>query len=144
SDLVIGDYSYDTFADDIKAVIDALEIQEAILIGFQMGGAIGVRYLARHHRHGISKLILISSAAPVFPKRPAYLYGLKKSQITELVNQIQLDRPRMIQEFVNKLFQAKVYAAYKNWLSSLALDASSYGMILSLLAMREEDVGKDL
>src|SRR5580698_3215036 len=36
-------YNYDTYADDIKAVLDQLHIENAVLGGFSMGGAIVIR-----------------------------------------------------------------------------------------------------
>lgn len=144
SDLVIEDYGYDAFADDVRIIIEELQLQDAILVGFSLGGAVAVRYMARHDGLGIRKLILISAAAPVFPKRAAYLYGLKREEITEMIELAQANRPKMVQEFVKKLFQEKVTAGYRDWLISLAMQASSYGTILSALAMREEDVNPDL
>lgn len=144
SDLVIEEYGYDTLADDIKVVLEELQIEEAILVGFSMGGAVATHYMARHQGFGIKKLILISAAVPQFAKKPAYSIGIKKSEITSMIDQIQIDRPKMIQDFIKKLFHEKTYGSYKDWLTSLALRASSYGMILSALAMRDENVQADL
>jgi len=144
SDLVIEEYGYDTLADDIKVVLEELQIEEAILVGFSMGGAVATRYMARHQGFGIKKLILISAAVPQFAKKPAYSIGIKKSEITAMIEQIQVDRPKLIQDFIKKLFHEKTYVSYKDWLTSLALRASSYGMILSALAMQDENVQADL
>ena len=144
SDLVIVDYGYDTFADDVKRVLEELHIKEAILVGFSMGGAVAARYMARHEGFGIKKLILISATAPQFAKKPAYLTGIKKAELTSMIEQIQINRPKMIQEFIKKLFHEKIYVSYKDWLTGLALKASSYGMILSAIALRDEDVREDL
>lgn len=144
SDLVIEEYGYDTFADDVRAVIEALKLQDTILVGFSMGGAIAARYMARHEGYGVRKLLLISAAAPQFTKRAWYLYGLKREEVTAMIELTQMDRPKMVQEFVKKMFHEKVYATYRDWLISLAWEASSYGTILSALAMREETVRSDL
>ena len=144
SDLVIEEYSYDTLADDVKVVLEELQIEDVILVGFSMGGAVATRYMARHMGFGIKKLILISAAVPQFAKKPAYSTGIKKSEITSMIEQIQIDRPKMIQELIKKLFHEKPYVVYKDWLTGSALNASSYGMILSALALRDEDVRADL
>ena len=144
SDLELDDYGYDTLADDVKVVLEELQIEEAILVGFSMGGAVASRYMARHKEFGIKKLILISAAAPQFAKKHGYSTGIKKSEITAMIEQIQLDRPKLIQDFIKKLFHEKTYVSYKDWLTSLAVKASSYGMILSILAMLNEDVREDL
>jgi pimeloyl-ACP methyl ester carboxylesterase len=45
-------YGYDTFADDLSAVIDAVGAKDVALIGFSMGGGEIVRYLSRHGAKG--------------------------------------------------------------------------------------------
>src|SRR5258708_34073314 len=42
-------YNYDTYADDVKAVLDQLHLDNVVLGGVSMGGAIGCHYLGRHH-----------------------------------------------------------------------------------------------
>ncbi|MER2109417.1 MAG: alpha/beta hydrolase [Desemzia incerta] len=144
SDLVIEEYSYNELADDVKSVMEELQLEEAILVGFSMGAAAAVRYMARHQSYGVQKLILISAAAPQFVKRPYYLTGWKKADITQVIEQIQVNRPKMIQDFVKQLFHEKPYAVYRDWLINTALKASSYGTLLSAIMMREEDLSKDL
>ena len=41
-------YDYDTFADDLKAVLDGLDLQDVALVGFSMGGGEIARYMSRH------------------------------------------------------------------------------------------------
>lgn len=62
-------YYYDTMADDVKAVLDTLNLQNVTLVGFSMGGAISIRYITRHHGAHIKKLALLAAAAPCFTKR---------------------------------------------------------------------------
>src|SRR5580692_5897680 len=57
-------YSYDTYADDIKAVLDQLQLDNVVLGGFSMGGAIAIHYMGRHHGAHVSKLALFAAAAP--------------------------------------------------------------------------------
>jgi non-heme chloroperoxidase len=56
-------YNYDTMADDVKAILDSLDLQDVTLAGFSMGGAVSTRYISRHHGAHIEKLVLISSAS---------------------------------------------------------------------------------
>ncbi|MFL2105444.1 alpha/beta fold hydrolase [Desemzia sp. FAM 23991] len=144
SDLAIEDYGYDTLAEDVKAVVDELEIKDSILVGFSMGGAIASRYMSRYDGHGVKKLVLIGAAAPLFTQRPDYPYGMKKEEVDELIVQAQTDRPKMIQDFGKKLFHKHASTPYKNWIASLAWQASSYGTILSAIALRDEDLRADL
>ena len=55
-------YNYNTMADDIKAVLDAVDLQDATLVGFSIGGAISIRYMSRHNEAHIKKLALLGAA----------------------------------------------------------------------------------
>ncbi|MDE1549906.1 alpha/beta fold hydrolase [Jeotgalibaca caeni] len=144
SDLVIEEYGYDTFADDVKMILDTLAVEDVILVGFSMGAAVAARYMARHDGWGVRKLIFISAAVPTFTKHKSFMTGIKKAELITIIEQIQTNRPKMIQDFMKKLFHEKAYTSYKDWLTNMALDASSYATILTALMLREEDVSQDL
>lgn len=57
-------YDYDTLTDDLKAIIEHLDLSDAALVGFSMGGGEVVRYFSRHGGKGISKAVLIASVTP--------------------------------------------------------------------------------
>ena len=52
SDQPFEGYDYDTLADDLSAVMDALELEDATLVGFSMGGGEVARYMSRHEGKG--------------------------------------------------------------------------------------------
>ena len=54
-------YDYDRMADDLRYVIDGLCLDGIVLAGHSTGGAVAMRYTARHHAHGVSKLVLCAS-----------------------------------------------------------------------------------
>ena len=64
-------------------VLDTLNLQNVILVGFSMGGAITIHYMARHQGHRISKLALLGAAAPCFTKREDFPFGIPKSAVDE-------------------------------------------------------------
>src|SRR5499427_9774055 len=58
-------YDYDTFAGDLKALLDHLACDEdVVLVGFSMGTGEVTRYLGRYGSAGISKAVLIASITP--------------------------------------------------------------------------------
>src|SRR5665648_745661 len=69
SDKPYGAYDYDVHASDIKKVLDKLKIEDAVLVGFSMGGAIVIRFVAAYNGAHISKLALVSAAAPIWSQR---------------------------------------------------------------------------
>jgi non-heme chloroperoxidase len=64
SDKPWDDYGYDRLADDLAAVIDQLDLQDAILVGHSMGAAEIVNYLLRHGSSRVAKIVLASAALP--------------------------------------------------------------------------------
>lgn len=65
SDKPSGGYDYDTLADDLAGVLEALDLTDATLVGFSMGGGEVARYAARH---GVDRLhsVVFASAVPPF------------------------------------------------------------------------------
>src|SRR4051794_21195438 len=60
----LGGYDYDTLADDLRAVIEHLELENVVLVGFSMGGGEVARYFSRHGGSKIAKAVLVGSVTP--------------------------------------------------------------------------------
>ena len=56
-------YDFDTFADDLAAVIDQTGVRDATLVGYSMGGGEVVRYFSRHGGTQVAKAALVGAAA---------------------------------------------------------------------------------
>ena len=54
----------DTYADDLAALIDALDLQGATLVGFSTGGGEVARYVGRHGTARVSGVVLVSAVPP--------------------------------------------------------------------------------
>ena len=144
SDRPWNGYDYDRKADDVRAVIDALQIENAVLAGFSMGGAIAIRYMARHQQHQISKLILLAPAAPKFTKSEDYSMGIAPEEVDDMIMNIQEDRPAFLAGFGEMFFHQKPSEAFDHWFGTLGLEASAHGTIHSAQALRNEDGRADL
>lgn len=57
-------YDFDTLADDIAAVLDALDLENVVLVGHSLGGAEVVRYLTRHQSRRVAHAVLIAPTTP--------------------------------------------------------------------------------
>lgn len=67
------------YADDLKAVIDALKIDNVTLIGFSTGGGEVARYIGRHGTDKVKRAALISAVTPLMVKTEDNPEGLAKS-----------------------------------------------------------------
>jgi len=73
-------YDYNTLADDVRCVVEALGLRDFTLAGHSTGGAIAVKYMGRHRGYGVSRLVLIAAAAPSLIRRPNFPYGIDKEK----------------------------------------------------------------
>ena len=58
----------DTFADDLSTLIETLDLQGAVLVGFSMGGGEVARYVGRHGTKRVAKIGLIAAVPPLMLK----------------------------------------------------------------------------
>src|SRR5664280_1816217 len=146
SDKPYGDYNYDVHASDIKTVLKKLDIKDAVLGGFSMGGAIAIRYMAANKGARVSKLVLAGAAAPVWTQRDDFPYNLLKSAVDELIELNYQDRPKLLSNF-GKIFSAtetSLNEGIGSWLNAINLSASSYATAQCLIALRDTDLRSDL
>ncbi|WP_319452606.1 MULTISPECIES: alpha/beta hydrolase [unclassified Mycobacterium] len=55
----------DTYADDLAAVIEALDLTDVTLVGHSTGGGEIVRYVGRHGTSRVARLVLVSAVPPL-------------------------------------------------------------------------------
>lgn len=66
----------DTYADDLAAMLDELNVNNAVLVGFSTGGGEVARYIGRHGSKRVAKAVLVGSVTPLMLKTPANPGGL--------------------------------------------------------------------
>ncbi|MER9661512.1 alpha/beta hydrolase [Mesorhizobium sp. M0159] len=64
------------YADDLAAVIEALDLRDATLVGHSTGGGEVARYIGRHGTKRVAKAVLIAAVPPIMVKTPANPEGL--------------------------------------------------------------------
>ncbi|WP_296020716.1 alpha/beta hydrolase [uncultured Agrobacterium sp.] len=97
-------YNYDTFADDLAAVIDGLELQSVSLVGFSMGGGEIARYLSRHGASKVSKAVLVASVAGYLLKDESNPDGVDVSVFEGMKKDIRKDRFDFLQSFAKTFY----------------------------------------
>jgi non-heme chloroperoxidase len=85
-------HDMDHYADDLKAVVDHLDLRNAIHIGHSTGGGEVTRYLARHGESRAAKAVLISSVPPLMVQTPNNPGGLPKEVFDGLQEQVATQR----------------------------------------------------
>lgn len=144
SDKPFTGYSYDRIADDLRKIIETLKLENITLAGHSVGGAIAIRYMARHNGFGVKKLALFAAAAPSFVILPNFPYGQQKSEIDTMINNIYYDRPTTLQGFNDIFFNKYITVPFSNWISSLGFEAAGYSTAELLKCISTENLFNDL
>lgn len=146
SDKPYGRYDFDVFSDDIKVVLEKLKIENAVLGGFSMGGAVVTHYVTKYNAAHISKLALFGAAAPSWRQREGSPFGISEADGNGLVLQTMTARQDLIASF-GAAFPAKEGNISKNvekWLENINLEASPYATTESIKALLNLDLRPQL
>lgn len=142
SDKPYGKYNFDVFSDDIYAVLHTLKIENAVLGGFSMGGAVTIHYVNKYKSAHVSKLALFAAAAPSWKQRADYNYGISEEGAAALIKQTMTNREELIGG-LGAAFAAKGTTLQKNtekWLENINLSASPYVVTESISALGDLDL----
>ena len=82
----------DTYADDLLAVVEKLDLKNAIHVGHSTGGGEVARYIGRHGTRRVAKAALIGAIPPLMLKTPANPLGLPIEVFDGLRAQVVADR----------------------------------------------------
>jgi len=146
SDRPYGKYDFDVFSDDIKVVLEKLKIENAVLGGFSMGGAVTLHYVAKYNSAHVSKLALFAPAAPSWKQRPGFPMGVPDDVVADLIQKTMTERQDLVAGF-GAGFPAKEGNITPNmvkWLESINLDASPYATTQAITALRDLDLRPSL
>jgi non-heme chloroperoxidase len=99
-----GGYDYDTLTDDLKELLDHLDLRDVTLVGFSMGGGEVVRYFSRHGGNRVSEIVLISAVTPMMVQTAEHPDGVKESVFEEMISNIKDDRIAFLESFGKQFF----------------------------------------
>jgi len=96
----------DGYADDLAAVIEALDLEEVTLVGHSTGGGEVARYIGRHGTSRVVKAVLIAAVPPLMLKTPANPEGLPIEIFDDLRAKLFKDRSQTYKEFAYPFYGA--------------------------------------
>jgi non-heme chloroperoxidase len=115
SDQPARGYDFDTFADDVAALVDALDLSGLTLIAHSMAGGEAVRYLTRHGGSRVARLVLIAPTTPMLLKTDDNPNGAPKAGFEALWAQWRRDHPKWIADNVAPFFIPETSPAMMGW-----------------------------
>jgi non-heme chloroperoxidase len=88
----------DTYADDLAALVKALDLKKAIHVGHSTGGGEVARYIGRHGTERVSKAVLISAVPPLMLKTANNPGGLPIEVFDEIRSNVAADRSQFFKD----------------------------------------------
>ena len=104
SDQPAGGYDFDTFADDLAAVIEQTGVRDATLVGYSMGGGEVVRYFSRHNGRNVVKAGLVGAAAHYLLKTENNPIGIDGAIFEGIKQGVQGDRKTYLGNLLRDVF----------------------------------------
>ena len=115
-------YDCDSLADDLAAVLAALDLHEVTLVGHSFGSGEIVRYLTRHGAGRVAKVALIAPAAtPFVMKTVDNPVGIPPEALAAFRKTIQDDFPKWLEDGKQAFFVADTSPSLQEWVKQLML-----------------------
>lgn len=142
-------YDYDTFAADLHTLMEKLDLQNAALVGFSMGGGEVVRYLSRYGTSRVSKAVLVGAVTPFLLKTADNPDGVDPKVFEEIGANISKDRPTFLHAFGPKFYgrttlKHTVSEPVLEWTQEMALTGSLRATLAAAEAWSATDFRPDM
>ncbi|MEE6262732.1 alpha/beta fold hydrolase [Plantactinospora sonchi] len=106
SDQASAGNDMDGYADDLAAVIEALDLTDATLVGHSTGGGEVARYIGRHGTRQVARAVLISAVPPIMVQTPDNPEGLPIQVFDDLRANLVKDRSQFYQDLAQMFYGA--------------------------------------
>jgi non-heme chloroperoxidase len=94
----------DTYADDLSAVLEALDLKNVILVGHSTGGGEVARYIGRHGQDRIAKIVFLASVTPGMLKTESNPDGWAMEAFDSLRESLIKNRSQVYQDSTNTFY----------------------------------------
>ena len=121
-------YDYDTLADDLRGLMDELDLHNVTLVGFSMGGGEVARYMSRHGGHRVARVAFISAVTPWLVKGPDNKDGVERKVFAKMYEDVQNDRFEFLGNF------GKLFFGESTLKSPVSKDTLYWGQMMASMA----------
>src|SRR5262249_9615938 len=136
------------YADDLAAVIEALDLKEATLVGHSTGGGEVARYIGRHGTKRVAKAVLVAAVPPIMLKSANNPEGLLMDVFNQLRSGILKDRSQFYKDLATAFYGAnkgvKVSQGTLDQFWLWSMQAGLLNAYESIKAFSETDFTEDL
>jgi non-heme chloroperoxidase len=96
----------DTYADDLAALVEFLDLKDAVHVGHSTGGGEVARYIGRHGTRRVAKAVLVGAVPPLMLKTPANPNGIPLEVFDSIRAQVLADRSQFFKDVSAPFFGA--------------------------------------
>jgi non-heme chloroperoxidase len=97
-------YDYDTFADDLRTLLETLDLREVTLVGHSMGTGEVTRYLSRYGSERVARGVLVSPIPPFLLQTPDNPDGVPGSLFDGFIQAARQDTPAWMKGFLGNFY----------------------------------------
>jgi len=97
-------YDYDTLAADPAALLDALDLRDAVLVGFGAGTGDVIRYLGTYESGRIRAAALLAPLPPFLPRTDDNPDGIDRAILDEFLREVIADRPAATKTYLDRSY----------------------------------------
>lgn len=118
-----GGYDYDTFAADLHDLVEALDLRDAVLVGFSMGGGEVARYIGRYGTERVAAAMLLGAVPPFLLRTDDNPDGVDASVFDGMLGAVKGDRLGFLDGFfpdfynIGQTSTPKDLVAYSKWIA---------------------------
>jgi pimeloyl-ACP methyl ester carboxylesterase len=125
-----GGYDFDRLADDLAELLTALDLRQATLVSFSMAAGEIVRYLTRHGRDRVSRIVLAGTTTPFLLRTADNPDGIP-GEVFEAFRRDELmrDWPKWIDDNMVPFVTPETSPGLRNWIRQMALGASLKALV---------------
>ena len=139
----------DSYADDLAAVMDKLDLNDAVLVGHSTGGGEVSRYIGRHGTNRVAKAVLISAVPPIMIRTDRNPEGLPIEVFDGLRASVAKDPSQFYKDFAVLFYGAnqpgaKVSQGLLDQIWLLSMQAGAKNVYECIKAFSETDFTEDL
>jgi len=139
----------DTYADDLAALVESLDLRKAVDVGHSTGGGEVARYIGRHRTTRVAKAVLIGAVPPLMLKTAANPGGLPMDTFDGIRAGVLADRSQFFKDLTVPFYGAnrpgaKVSQGVRDTFWLQGMQAGFKGVIDCIKAFSETDFTEDL